>query len=225
MPNQAEDLTPPVIQLKGNMEDTVFISEQELAYRPLSTPYFDPGAVVEDIRAKFDCTRESLQAEITGTVNTNLPGNYLLAYNAKDASGNEAATVSRTVHVVNNRASFVNGIYNVVCTCTASIAGSPKSLVSSGKYSAVAAASSANNSFDVSALQLGSERVVAKAFLSGTHISLSYFSNTFQPTGSRSGTLSASKNSFTLETTSIQLSSVCGMSYRCKNVYTRRVKK
>ena len=78
------DTQPPVITLKG--VPSVRVAQ--------GAAYTEPGAVVTD---NID---EDLEAVITGTVDTNTLGNYILQYSAADRKGNRAETVTRTVHVV-----------------------------------------------------------------------------------------------------------------------------
>ena len=56
--------------------------------------FSDPGATVTD---NVDSTRN---INGTGTVNTNVAGNYTVTYNASDAAGNAATAVTRTVTVL-----------------------------------------------------------------------------------------------------------------------------
>ncbi|MDD3521171.1 MAG: DUF5011 domain-containing protein, partial [Actinomycetota bacterium] len=80
------DTTPPVITLNGEAVINIFVG----------SVFTDPGA------SAADDNDESVAVETTGTVNTNLAGTYSLNYNASDASGNAAQTVTRTVNVIPN---------------------------------------------------------------------------------------------------------------------------
>jgi len=77
------DQTKPVITLLGQSPYTL----------ALGTGWVDPGVQV------IDNVDNSLQASITGTVNTTLIGSYILSYNAVDSAGNVALTVTRIVNV------------------------------------------------------------------------------------------------------------------------------
>ena len=55
--------------------------------------YTDAGATATDLSGEISVIS-------TGTVDTSVVGTYTVTYNATDASGNEAAAVSRTVNVV-----------------------------------------------------------------------------------------------------------------------------
>jgi hypothetical protein len=67
----------------------------------LGQSFTDPGATVTD---NVDATRTITG---TGTVNTEVAGNYTVTYNAVDAAGNLATTVTRTVIVLSTTANFV----------------------------------------------------------------------------------------------------------------------
>mgnify|MGYP000058903517 CR=1 FL=1 len=56
--------------------------------------YVEPGANVTDNSG------EAINAVITGTVDINTTGAYVISYNATDSSGNAAALVTRTVNIV-----------------------------------------------------------------------------------------------------------------------------
>lgn len=78
-----EDITAPVITLNGSNPLTVV----------QGNPYNEPGATVTDNVAAGTVTT-------TGTVNTTVPGPYVVTYTAFDNAGNEACSVTRTVNVV-----------------------------------------------------------------------------------------------------------------------------
>jgi hypothetical protein len=67
----------------------------------LGQSYVDPGATVTD---NVDATRSITG---TGTVNTDVAGNYTVTYSAVDAAGNLATPVTRTVIVLSTTANFV----------------------------------------------------------------------------------------------------------------------
>lgn len=79
-----QDKTAPVITLKGSDEMDVRDGDS----------FTDPGALVTD---NVDEDREIVGE---GTVDTNTVGTYTLTYNAVDAAGNIAKTVTRLVRVV-----------------------------------------------------------------------------------------------------------------------------
>ena len=86
----AGDLTAPVIILIGSNPLTLDVG----------SAFFDPGYSASD-NLDGDLTS---QVQVTGTVNHNALGTYLVRYNVSDSSGNPAAEVVRTVHVVDRTA-------------------------------------------------------------------------------------------------------------------------
>jgi hypothetical protein len=80
------DTTKPVITRLGDDPVTVNVF----------TPYTDAGATATD---NYD-GNITPSVVTTGTVNTSVRGTYYVYYGVKDSSGNEAAKVMRTVHVV-----------------------------------------------------------------------------------------------------------------------------
>ncbi|MDC0264697.1 DUF5011 domain-containing protein, partial [Verrucomicrobia bacterium] len=78
------DTTPPVITLVGNA--IVDLAEGNV--------YADAGAIVAD---SFDT---SVTVVDSGSVDDDTPGDYILTYNATDAAGNVAPTVTRTVKII-----------------------------------------------------------------------------------------------------------------------------
>ena len=80
------DTTPPVITLLGSAEMTL----------TQGSSFTDPGATATDDR-DGDLTSHIV---VTGSVDTNTPGEYILHYNVSDAAENHATEVTRTVTVV-----------------------------------------------------------------------------------------------------------------------------
>ncbi|MDX2137556.1 MAG: DUF5011 domain-containing protein, partial [Chloroflexota bacterium] len=91
------DLTPPTITLNGANP-----------YEMLAgTPYVEPGF------SAFDAVSGNLTANVnvSGSVNVNVPGSYILTYSVTDGAGN-SASVTRTVNVVGSDANLVrNGSF------------------------------------------------------------------------------------------------------------------
>lgn len=79
------DTVKPVISLNGASSMTL----------TQGTAFTDPGATANDDRDGNISSRIT----VTGSVNTAVAGTYTLSYNVKDAAGNAAATVIRTVTV------------------------------------------------------------------------------------------------------------------------------
>ncbi|OIP99313.1 MAG: hypothetical protein AUK35_08450 [Zetaproteobacteria bacterium CG2_30_46_52] len=99
------DQTPPVIQLNT-------VSGQITVSVPLGGSFSDPGSTVTD---NVDT---GLVATVTGTVDVNTPGVYVLYYDVTDRSGNKAAQVRR--HVLVDRGTnpkglswYMSGYYDV----------------------------------------------------------------------------------------------------------------
>ena len=80
----SSDTVAPVITLLGANPLVINVGSS----------FVDPGASVSD---NVDSTRN---INGTGSVNTNVAGSYTVSYNAVDAAGNAATTVTRTVNVV-----------------------------------------------------------------------------------------------------------------------------
>lgn len=97
-----EDITAPVITLKGSPEVTL----------PLNIAYKEAGYTAFDNRDK-DITK---YVEVTGKVDTAVAGIYSLFYSVKDASGNPADTLKRTVTVIINNKN-ISGFFNASETC------------------------------------------------------------------------------------------------------------
>ncbi|HPZ61918.1 MAG TPA: DUF5011 domain-containing protein [Bacteroidales bacterium] len=80
-----DDTTKPVVTLRGAADTTI----------ALNSTWIDPGATAED-----DEDGVITDIQVTGTVNVNLTGTYIITYSATDAAGN-TGTKSRTVRVRN----------------------------------------------------------------------------------------------------------------------------
>jgi len=78
------DTVAPTLTLNGGATENV----------NFGTTYTDPGATVTD---NCDTNPAIL---VSGTVDTNVPGNYTLTYTAVDASGNTSAPLTRVVTVI-----------------------------------------------------------------------------------------------------------------------------
>jgi hypothetical protein len=87
-----EDTIKPVITLKGS--DTMQV--------PVGTPYVELGATVTDNYCLL-----SHNVKISGTINSNVLGTYILNYDIADCEGNQAITVHRYVQVIDNIAPII----------------------------------------------------------------------------------------------------------------------
>ncbi|MDP1800472.1 MAG: DUF5011 domain-containing protein [Bacteroidota bacterium] len=199
-------IIPPVIVLNGNKIDTAY----------LNSSYDDRGAIIEK--------SGNASVNVTGSVNTALSGIYYVDYDYTDTSGNTAATVTRTVHVVENKCAFLNGGYDVVCTCIAIVTGAPNATITTTNYTANVAGAMDNNSFELSSMKIGSGYVVPfpAPSINGNSITVNFWDRDCIPGScSTTGTLSVTKNTFTIESLAYQFSPA--VRYRCKNVYTKQL--
>jgi hypothetical protein len=80
-----DDTTAPVVTLTGSADMTI----------SLNATFSDPGATASDEK---DGT---VTVTVSGTVDKDTKGDYILTYSASDAAGN-TGTATRTVHVVND---------------------------------------------------------------------------------------------------------------------------
>jgi hypothetical protein len=81
------DTTVPVITLLGDAEMTVEAGDT----------FTDPGATASD---NYDGDLTGSIVDGGDTVNTLVPDDYVITYNVSDSNGNDAAEVTRTVHIV-----------------------------------------------------------------------------------------------------------------------------
>ena len=84
---------PPVITLRGSNPLTL----------PVGTPYVEPGYTATD-NEDGDLTANVV---VTGSVNHNVLGSYVLLYNVTDSGGNPAVEKTRTVNVVDTTAPVI----------------------------------------------------------------------------------------------------------------------
>jgi hypothetical protein len=86
------DVTPPTIVLNGGNVSLI-----------AGTSYVEEGATATD---NVD-TNLTASIVISGTVDTNIEGNYTVRYNVSDSAGNVASEVTRNVEVIVNTLAFV----------------------------------------------------------------------------------------------------------------------
>jgi len=193
---------PVTIKLYGKPVDTAY----------LNANYEYPFAYVTGDGISGDY---GVYAKMTGKVNTSKLGTYYLDYDYTDEKGHPAASITRTVHVVVNSASILNGSYNAVCTCTKEVTGATNPTLTTDTYTAKVSSLNTNNRFELINLKIGSEYVIPITTLKDNSISIDFYRHV----GSlASGTLSAAKNTFTIETTVYETSNI---TYKCKNVYRK----
>jgi len=86
------DTMAPTLKLLGPTSETV----------SAGMPYSDPGA-----RAADRCP-DTVTVSVSGSVNTSVPGTYILRYSAKDRTGNTSQTLTRTVTVSGDEESLTS---------------------------------------------------------------------------------------------------------------------
>lgn len=97
-----DDTTAPTVTLNGSSD----------VNNSLNSTFTDPGATASDDE---DGT---VSVTVSGTVDKDTKGDYILTYSATDAAGN-TGSATRTVHVVNDAESWA-GTYNVHDSCSVS---------------------------------------------------------------------------------------------------------
>ena len=103
-----QDTTVPVITLLGNNPETVVMD---------SGTYSDAGATATDT-----CAGDiSASISVTGAVDTDTSGTYLLDYDVVDGSGNAAATVTRAVVIKDMNPVILSGPYVTDITDTTAV--------------------------------------------------------------------------------------------------------
>ncbi len=141
-----DDVTAPTVTLTGASSQTI----------SLQGTYTEQGATAEDDKDG------AMTPTVSGTVDVNLAGTYLITYTATDAAGN-SGTATRTVTVVNDAADLA-GTYTVTETCGG--IASPTDTVT------ISASSTVNNriEFDVFANYAGNTSIYAT--VTGTTITI-----------------------------------------------------
>ncbi len=224
-----KDTVAPVLFLAGPEIDTVYVTnyvtttinkgDSVYTWDPgnVFVGYEDRGAeVMDEVRGERMCS--DLRVNVEGAVNTRVLGTYYLHYSATDAAGNKSSVLTRTVHVLENAVAFLGGQYTAVCSYTALPAGSLNPWVSSETYTAVIYPKSCKNRFELVNLKIGAEKVVTDGALVGNSMELGFFSPDYA-NGTCTGTLSPTKESFTIESTFYAYSQA--KRYQCKNVFTK----
>ncbi|PBQ32796.1 hypothetical protein CNR22_13765 [Sphingobacteriaceae bacterium] len=188
--------------------------------KPDSAPVIYISKIVDTAYLNTFYNSETVEVEpcegvtVTGKVNTSKIGTYYLDHDYTDKFGNKSVTVTRTVHVVENSAAFLNGPYRAVCTCTTVKAS--ESSVAAENYTAYISPSPLKNHFELVNLKIGPDFVIPITSLQRDKIQVEYYRH---QGGTSSGTVSLAKNSFTIE------SEVNGnfpvTKYRCKNVFVK----
>ncbi len=199
----------------------IILDGQKLDTAYLLTTYKDPGATYfEDRDGIKNCNEYGVVTDITGSVNTNVPGTYYLTYNAQDSLGKPLTPITRTVVVMESATNFLTGLYDVSCTCTAT-SPDQKPTVSTENYTAMVNPGPGKNDFEIITLQVG-DKILPRCSLVGDKMYVGFFTASFDWSASGgTGTLSPSKDSFTIETSAQRFTPT--IKYNCTNVYSRLV--
>jgi len=194
------DTTKPVLNLYGNKNDTII----------LQTNYSEPGATAVDNK-DGDISPFIV---LSGTVNSNLRGDYIKEYNVRDAAGNMAIKAIRKINVKNG-IQDLEGVYTMTCKCYSLAAGSSTLLSTSNHTANVVASHSLNNVFDNSNVYNGKVTKPFNLRVEGANIIGNLF--TASQIG---GAISPSKTSFTVTIETYDAHSP--NSVACSNVYTKQ---
>jgi hypothetical protein len=99
--NAAAQITRTVI-VQDTIKPAITLNGDQVMEVQCGDPFEDPGATMKD----NCCPGEVI---VTGTVNTDIPGDYYLYYNGKDCNGNAADQVVRKVTVVDTTPPVITG--------------------------------------------------------------------------------------------------------------------
>lgn len=97
--NAASTVSRTVI-VADNIAPTLTLNGSTPMNHEVGSRFIDPGASANDTYTGNISNR----IQVTGSVNINAPGSYILTYNVSDAAGNSAPAVTRTVVVADNMA-------------------------------------------------------------------------------------------------------------------------
>jgi hypothetical protein len=209
-----QDTIPPIIRLIGYKVDTAYLYAE----------YNDPGAEIYDYKGGVrSCKDVTLVTEVEKNINNRLPGTYFIQYKGYDSLGYPLAVATRTVVMLENSSTFLNGGYNVACTCTAIAQGASQPSITTGNYTVAITASQLRNRINLSALEVGSEMLVPEISLEGNTFNVWFWSPDLVQLSesANSGILAPTRNSFTLETSARPYQPA--VTYHCKNVYTKQM--
>lgn len=228
--NAAAEVPAGLIKLLGKQVDTTYLKILNL---DLTLPANDDkpkwklpeeGEEYNDVGAELtDSTNGKVRLflEITGKVNNRIPGIYFIRYSANDATGKSLASVTRTVYVVESQANFLNGNYDVVCTCT--VTSKEKSEATTTTYTAnVTTSSIRNNHFELSKVNVGAEQRSIPITKRGELLDMDTHFNpvNFHQNSFLSGRVSSDKKGFTIDSEVQTL--LPSVTYKCKNLYTKQ---
>jgi hypothetical protein len=209
-----QDTIPPIIRLIGYKVDTAYLYSE----------YKDPGAEIYDYKGGVrSCNDATLVTEVEKNINNRLPGTYLIQYKGYDSLGYPLAVATRTVIMMENSSTFLNGDYNVACTCTAIAQGSSQPSIAIGNYTVAITPSHIRNRINLSALEVGSEVIVPEVSLEGNTFNVWFWSPDLVQLSesANSGVIALDRNSFTLQTAARPYQPA--VTYHCKNVFTKQM--
>ena len=84
---EVKDTTKPILKLNGDATINLVMGDKYIEYGATATDNVDNS---DELNAKI---------QITGVVNTNVPGAYTITYNVTDFANNKAVSITRTVNV------------------------------------------------------------------------------------------------------------------------------
>lgn len=84
---EVKDTTKPILKLNGDATINLVMGDKYIEYGATATDNVDN---TDELNAKI---------QITGVVNTNIPGAYTITYNVTDNANNKAISITRTVNV------------------------------------------------------------------------------------------------------------------------------
>jgi hypothetical protein len=209
---QASDNVAPAVTLNGKAKDTTLVG----------STYADAGATATD---NVDGNITS-KITVTGTVNTQAAGDYVINYSVKDQAGNSSAPVQRMVRVNAVAApAILSGNYAVACTATTLNPGvDPDLTVNSTYNSALTLATPSSTMFGLSSLRIGpvtgpanNLSINGSAIYGGSGV----VNAPNQTYAYCTGTLSPSKTTFTIETKYFE-TMYPNKFYQVRNVFTKQ---
>lgn len=201
----------PKIYIIGKKTDTTY----------LYGSYKDEGAfVIYEKNGRF--LREEIIGK--GSVNTASLGAYFIDYDYADSLGNHSATATRTIYVVEHKLAYLNGNYDVACSCTVTSDESGKTEQIKSTYTAEVSTSSNSNDITLKYLRVGPEDLQPNTTLKGDSIIISYYSRDLQLSNGNCGNgyLLPDKNSFVINSLARPFS--IKKTYVCRNTFTKKLK-
>lgn len=227
--DESREKNLPAIKLLGKKTDTTYLKilNFDLTLPEKDKPKWklpEEGEEYNDEGAELtDSVIGNLQVllKTSGKVNNRIPGTYLITYSAEDASGKSLASITRTVYVVESDVHFLNGDYNVTCSCT--ITNKDKTEVTTTTYTAnVTTSSIRNNRFEVSDVNIGVEQRSMPITTQNNVLDMDTYFNpvNFHQNSFLSGTINPEKDGFIIESDVKTL--LPSIHYKCRNSYEKQ---